>query len=85
MSINIVKFNQAWNGDKYMFHAYDADTYINFVWTLASKTQENVVKAIQELSTFVRSMNRVIYEISSDYDAAYATVFRTLLRDQQIT
>jgi len=75
ISIDLVEFKQAWNGDIFMFHAYDADTHINFVWTLPSKTQENIVNALRELVTFTASINRQITAIASDNNRLYGLLF----------
>lgn len=85
ISIDLVEFKQAWNGDIFMFHAYDADTHINFVWTLPSKTQENIVNALRELVTFTASINRQITAIASDNDRSYGLLFQSYLKSQSIT
>lgn len=85
ISIDLVEFKQGWNGDIFMFHAYDADTHVNFVWTLPSKTQENVVNALRELVTFTASINRQITAIASDNDRSYGLLFQSYLKSHSIT
>jgi hypothetical protein len=44
ISVDILEFNQAFNGDRYMVHSYDEATKMHFVWTMASANQLALVE-----------------------------------------
>lgn len=80
VSADIVEFNAAFNGDKYMIHAYDADTNLHFVWNTAAVNQLALTDAYQELQRFVRAMGRELYILNTDSDPKYGLIFRSELR-----
>lgn len=85
VSIDIMEFNVAFNGDRYCLHAYDQDTHLNFVWTMASANQDSIVEAIKELFRWIKYMGRTIFSLSGDNDRGYGLLFRSTLLDEGIT
>lgn len=84
VSMDIVEYNIAFNGDKYMLYAYDESTRLHFVWSMHSTGQQALVEAYQELRRFVKNLGREIYVISTDNDASIGYIFKSVLRDDNV-
>ncbi|KJX94822.1 hypothetical protein TI39_contig4157g00003 [Zymoseptoria brevis] len=85
MTMDVVQFNEAYNGHQWMIQMVDMSTGIHFVDTDLNENQSVVCRSVNRLVTHLARIGRRIYVFGTDGHKAYGNQFQSILRDHHIS
>ncbi|KAI0991320.1 hypothetical protein K3495_g16867, partial [Podosphaera aphanis] len=80
MHVDLIVFSNAWNGDNYAIHAYDAKGRGHMVDTIPTKDQLTLCRSVSNMISQLRTEGRNIEYLHSDNEKGFGNKFKQMLK-----
>ncbi|KAI1002817.1 hypothetical protein K3495_g5386 [Podosphaera aphanis] len=81
MHVDLIVFSNAWNGDNYAIHAYNAKGRGHMVDTIPTKDQLTLCRSVSNMISQLRTKGRNIEYLHSDNEKGFGNKFKQILKD----